>query len=63
MWNKNVDYVLNYSKIFGAVHIGNPPTHSLQQNNSGTVAETVKKSVSGLKQKNWTPPLNSPYSN
>ena len=30
---------------------------------SCTVAETVKEGVSGIKQKKWTPPLNSAYYN
>ena len=54
----------------------NPRGHSLQQNKkavltaaksqslySRRVAETVKKGVFRVKQKKWTPPLNSAYSN
>ena len=32
MWNKKFAYVLNYLKIFKAVHKNYPQTHSPQQN-------------------------------
>ena len=76
MWNKKFAYVLNYLKIFKAVHKNYPRTHSPQQNKIRVdhsclfqslyfrkVAETVKEGVSGIKQKKLTPPLNSAYSN
>ena len=77
MWNKKFVQVLKYLNIFKAMH-KKQPTDALAvtKQKSGvddsclfqifysrTVTETVKKDVSGIKQKKWTPPLNSAYSN